>query len=75
LAFHSTPKHGSWLNMAESECSKLSRQCLNQRLPDSERVRPKIEAWEKARNAARSTVEWRFTTANARLTFHRFYPK
>jgi hypothetical protein len=61
--------------MAESECSKLSRQCLNQRLPDSERVRPKIEAWEKARNAARSTVEWRFTTANARLTFHRFYPK
>jgi hypothetical protein len=75
LAFHSTPKHGSWLNMAESECSKLSRQCLDRRLPDRERVRQEIKALVKARNAARATVEWRFTTANARLTFHRFYPK
>jgi hypothetical protein len=73
LAVHSTPKHGSWLNRAEMECSILSRQRLDQRLSESERVHQTREAWVKARNAARSTVEWRFTTANARLTFRRFY--
>ena len=61
--------------MAEIEFSILARQCLDRRLPDSERVRQEIKALVKARNAARATVEWRFTTANARLKFHRFYPK
>jgi hypothetical protein len=75
LEFHYTPKHGSWLNMTEIEFSILARQCLDRRLPDIESVRREVEAWAKARNEARATVEWRFTTANARLKFHRFYPK
>jgi hypothetical protein len=75
VEFHSTPKHASWLNMAEIEFSILARQCLDRRLPDRERVRQEIKALVKARNAARATVEWRFTTAHARLKFHRFYPK
>lgn len=75
VEFHYTPKHASWLNMAEIEFSILARQCLDRRLPDRERVRQEIKALVKARNAARATVEWRFTTAHARLKFHRFYPK
>jgi len=75
VEFHYTPKHASWLNMAEIEFSILARQCLGRRLPDRERVRQEIKALVKARNAARATVEWRFTTAHARLKFHRFYPK
>ena len=75
LAFHAPPKHGSWLNMTEIEFSILARQCLDRRLPDRERVRQEIKALVKARNAACATVEWRFTTAHARLKFHRFYPK
>jgi len=73
LEFHHTPKHGSWLNMVEIEFSVLARQCLNRRLPDIATVRREVQAWEEARNAARATVAWRFTTADARLKLHRLY--
>ena len=73
LEFHYTPKHGSWLNMAEIEFSVLTRQCLNRRLPDVDSVHREVAAWEQARNAARATVEWRFTTTDARLKLHRLY--
>jgi len=59
----------------EIEFSILARQCLNRRLPDIERVRWEVQVWEEARNAAQTTVEWRFTTTGARDKFHRFYPK
>lgn len=74
LEFHYTPKHGSWLNMVEIEFSILARQCLNRRLPDVDSVRREVEAWAEARNAAQATVEWRFTTTDARLKLHRLYP-
>ncbi|HEC36327.1 MAG TPA: hypothetical protein ENI39_07320 [Anaerolineae bacterium] len=70
-----TPKHGSWLNTAEIEFSILARQCLNRRLPDVESVGREVKAWTEARNAAQDTVEWRFTTADARLKLHRLYPQ
>lgn len=73
LEFHYTPKHASWLNMVEIEFSILARQCLNRRLPEREEVQREVQAWAEARNAARATVEWRFTTADARLKFHRLY--
>jgi hypothetical protein len=73
LAFHAPPKHGSWLNMTEIACSILARQCLDRRLPDRESVRRAVDAWAQARREVRATVQWRFTTANARLTFRRFY--
>lgn len=73
LEFHYTPKHGSWLNMVEIEFSILARQCLNRRLSERERVQQEVEAWAKTRNAAQATVEWRFTTTDARLKFHRLY--
>ena len=73
LAFHATPKHGSWLNMIEIECSILARQCLDRRLPDRESVRRAVDAWAQARREVRATVQWRFTTANARFTFRRVY--
>ena len=75
LDFHYTPKHGSWLNMVEIEFSILARQCLNRRLPDPDSVRREVEAWAEARNAVRATVEWRFTTADARIKLHRLYPQ
>ena len=75
LAFHYTPKHGSWLNMAEIEFSVMARQCLNRHLPDLERVREETQRWEEARNQAEATVEWRFTTGDARLKLHRLYPQ
>jgi transposase len=74
LEFHYTPKHGSWLNMAEIELSVLARQCLAQRLPSMERVQAVIEPWQKARNAHQVQVQWRFTTAEARQKLHRLYP-
>ena len=73
LAVHAPPKHGSWLNMTAIEFSILARQCLDRRLPDRESVRREGDAWAKARREVRATVQWRFTTANARLTFRRFY--
>jgi hypothetical protein len=74
LEIHYTPKHGSWLNMAEIELSVLSRQCLNRRIPDQPTLRHEISAWETQRNAAASTVNWRFTTADARIKLKRLYP-
>lgn len=74
LEIHYTPKHGSWLNMAEIELSVLSRQCLNRRLPDQPTLQHEISAWETQRNDAASTVNWRFTTADARIKLKRLYP-
>lgn len=75
LEFHYTPKHGSWLNMVEIEFSILARQCLDRRLPDMEGVRREVEAWAEARNEVQATVNWRFTTADARHKLQRLYPK
>jgi len=74
LRFHYTPKHASWLNMAEIEFSVLERQCLGRRLPSREHVAREVGAWETERNRTRATVTWRFTTADARIKMHRFYP-
>jgi DDE superfamily endonuclease len=74
LDFHYTPKHGSWLNMAEIELAVLSTQCLAPRLGDQATVHRTIAAWEQDRNAAHATVNWRFTTAKARRKLKRLYP-
>ena len=74
LEFHYTPKHGSWLNMAEIEFSVLSRCCLKQRLPDEEAPRREVQALVRERNVARATIHWRFNTQAARTKLHRLYP-
>jgi hypothetical protein len=74
LEFHYTPKHGSWLNMAEIELSMLSRQSLDRRIPDDATLRREITAYEDTRNAAKATITWRFTTTDAREKLHRLYP-
>jgi hypothetical protein len=74
LEIHHTPKHGSWLNMAEIELSVLARQCLDQRLESSTRLRQEVEAWESTRNDQAVEVKWRFTTADARIRLRRLYP-
>lgn len=73
LEFHYTPKHGSWLNMAEIEISILGRQCLHRRLDDVNRLRQQTAAWEAARNTARTPTTWRFTVTDARVKLHRLY--
>ena len=72
--FHYTPKHGSWLNMAEIEFAVVSTQCVDRRLGDQERVRRVLTAWETGRHAAKATVDWQFTTANARRKLKWLYP-
>jgi DDE superfamily endonuclease len=74
LEIHYTPKHGSWLNMAEIELSVLARQCLNRRLGDRETMAREAAAWTAARNGARTAIDWRFTTADARIKLKRLYP-
>ena len=74
LEFHYTPKHGSWLNMAEIEFSVLSRSCLNQRLLSEESLQRVVRASVRERNEARVTINWRFTTKDARTKLHRLYP-
>ena len=74
LELHYTPAHGSWLNMAEIEFSVLSRQCLHRRIPDADTLHEEIAAWEARRNRDRTTITWRFTTADARIKLHRLYP-
>ncbi len=74
LEFHYTPKHGSWLNMAEIELSVVSRQCLDQRIPDQATLIREVAAWEAERNARQATVHWRFTTADARIKLKHLYP-
>jgi hypothetical protein len=73
LEWHSTPKHGSWLDMAEVELAVLSRQCLDQRIPDRETVAGVVSRWEERRNEARATGEWQFTTNKAREKLGRIY--
>lgn len=70
-----TPKHGSWLNMAEIEFSALSRQCLERRIPDLPTLTREVAAWAKARNDHQTTVHWRFTTADARIKLKSLYPQ
>jgi len=74
LEFRHTPKHGSWLNMVEIELSVLSRQCLERRIPDAERLGREIGAWEQKRNEGGATVLWRFTAEDAREKLARLYP-
>ncbi len=71
---HYTPKHGSWLNVAEIELSVLARQCLDRRISSAEELRREVAAWEAARDARAAEVRWRFTTAEARVKLHRLYP-
>ena len=74
LEIHYTPKHGSWLNIAEIELSALSSQCLNRRIPDIELMRREVAAWEIHRNNRNRPVNWQFTTEKARIKLKRLYP-
>jgi hypothetical protein len=74
LEFHYTPKHGSWLNIAEIELSVFGRQCLDRRIGDEETLEREIKKLEETRNAAQAKIEWRFTSADARQKLHRLYP-
>lgn len=74
LEFHYTPKHGSWLNMAEIELAILSGQCLDRRIPDEATLTAAVAAWEEARNTTATQVNWRFTTADARIKLRHLYP-
>jgi DDE superfamily endonuclease len=74
LEFHYTPKHGSWLNIAEIELSVFSRQCLDRRIGDEETLKGEVKKLEEERNAACAKIEWRFTTEDARRKMHRLYP-
>src|SRR5512135_872812 len=74
LEIHPTPKHGSWLNMAEIELSVLSRQCLSRRIETREELEREVAAWEEERNERGVEVQWRFTTADARIKLRRLYP-
>jgi DDE superfamily endonuclease len=74
LELHHTPKHGSWLNMAETELSVLAAQGVNRRLPDPAILTQEVAAWERQRNTAQCRVDWRFTTHDARIKLKRLYP-
>jgi transposase len=74
LEFHYTPKHGSWLNMAEIELSVLMRQCLDRRIPDEETLKRELKAYENRRNQACAAIDWQFTCKEARIKLHRLYP-
>jgi DDE superfamily endonuclease len=74
LEIHHTPKHGSWLNVAEIELSVLDRQCLDRRIPSAEMLTEEVAAWEEERNAAGSGIDWRFTAEDARIKLRRLYP-
>jgi hypothetical protein len=74
LEIHYTPKHGSWLNMAETELSILSRQCLDRRLESKDIMVKEVATWEQARNENCTRIDWRFTTADARIKLKRLYP-
>ncbi len=75
LEFVYTPKHGSWLNMAECEFSVLSRQCLNRRIPDIETIAKEVATWTACSNHERKPAQWRFTTQDARIKLRSLYPK
>ena len=74
LDIHYTPKHGSWLNMAEIELSALKGQCLDRRIPDLQTMRSHVDAWENDRNNRQSKISWQFTNAEARIKLRRLYP-
>jgi hypothetical protein len=74
LEIHHTPKHGSWLDIAEIELSALARQCLDRRIPDKDTLIREVSAWEQERNAAQVTVDWQFTTVDARVKLKHLYP-
>ena len=74
LEVHYTPRHGSWLDLAETELSVLARQCRDRRIADEADLRREVAAWEAERNAAAVKVDWRFTTADARIKLKRLYP-
>jgi hypothetical protein len=75
LEIHYTPKHGSWLNIAEIELSALTMQCLDRRLPDLETLREETQQWEQRRNASQKGVDWQFSTHDARIKLKRLYPR
>ena len=74
IEWHYTPKHGSWLNMAEVELSVLARQCLDRRIPDAATLAAEVAAWQARRNAAAVKADWQFTTADARTRLRSLYP-
>ena len=75
LDIHYTPKHGSWLNIAEIELSALNSQCLDRRIPEINQMRTEVAAWQQDRNNRPAPIDWRFTTDNARIKLKRLYPK
>jgi hypothetical protein len=75
LEIHYTPKHGSWLNMAEIELSVLKGQCLKRRIPDMVMMQAEVAAWETDRNNRTKKINWQFTTSDARIKLKRLYPK
>lgn len=75
LEIHYTPKHGSWLNMAENELSALSRQCLSRRIGTIEQLKSEVAAWEAPRNEDQVRIQWRFTIDQARIKLHKLYPE
>lgn len=75
LEIHHTPKHGSWLNIAEIELSALTGQCLNRRIPDIASMRREVASWQRHRNQRGAPINWRFTTEDARIKLLRLYPK
>jgi len=75
LDIHYTPKHGSWLNMAEIELSALKGQCLDRRIPDITTMQAEVAAWENDRNNSAKNIVWQFTTPDARIKLKRLYPK
>jgi transposase len=72
--FHYTPKHGSWLNMAETELSVLQKQCLGRRIPSMQALTSEVFAWDTLRNENACTIHWRFSTADARIKLKKLYP-
>ena len=74
LEIHHTPKHGSWLNMAEIELGVLSRQCLNRRIPNKQTLKKEVSAWNRKRNQGQCKINWRFTAEDARIKLKRLYP-
>ena len=74
IEFHYTPKHGSWLNMAETEINVMNRQCLNRRLDTQKRMAKEVAAWERKRNARKARIHWTFTVAAARRKLRKLYP-
>jgi hypothetical protein len=74
LEIHYTPKHGSWLNIAEIELSAMTSQCLDRRIDTMEKLSSELEAWQVARNEKRNPVKWQFTTVDARIKLHGLYP-